>query len=221
MGEAKQKPEPKLMPGSTTGATYFPFARKGNVLLGIKPWAILNGDYYGVQGTTYFAARLRSAEEDSAKKVVKLQSNPPNLWDAWPGVEWEKKGNDRASTTIGVFMRGQFKGDDEKLQELLGHVGEGKLAAKMADYLIELAGAANLVCTPRELSTWLDQHYEPIIAKVVEKVAKRKQLADEMEKHVGVFGMQAAILKKVYGDTTKMSDNDAEGEVQDIEGEQD
>ena len=83
---------PKMMPGSQDGH-YFPFARKGNVLLGVRLSAIKDGMYYGVGGTTYFAARLRSApenglfaDEDAKQKVVKLQANPPNLWDAWPGV---------------------------------------------------------------------------------------------------------------------------------------
>ena len=42
------KPGIKLMDGSDTGPTYLAFARKGNVLLGIKPWGVAEGSKYGV-----------------------------------------------------------------------------------------------------------------------------------------------------------------------------
>ena len=207
----------KLMDGSSSGPTYLPFARRGNVLLGVKPWGIADGGKYGVPDTTYFAARLRSApenglfaEEDKAKKVVKLAPNPANLWDAWPGVTWETKGSSRASTTIGVLLRGKFKGDDKGLQKLLlDEISEGKLAAKFAAYLVKIAGSENLIMREAEIAKWLDSEYVPVIAGITKSLVAIAQVADEMSKNIGVFGMQAAILKKVYSDT-KSSGHDAE-----------
>jgi len=199
----------KMMPGSQSGATYFAFARKGNVALGIKPYGIMNGEKFGVSGTTYFLARLRSAPagglfaDDAPQKVVKLQKAPENLWDAWPGVEWEKKSAERASTTIGIFLRGVFSKDTAQLEKLLGQLESGKMTTQMADYLISLAGVDNLIVTKRELQQWLESQYKPIIDSIVEQIAKSKQVAEEMESSVGVFGMQAAILKKVYGTTAE------------------
>jgi hypothetical protein len=201
---------PKLMPGST-GGEYFPFARKGNVLLGTRLQAIAPGGRFGLNGTTYFCARVRSApvgnlfaEEDAKKKVVKLQANPPNLWDAWPNVVWEKRNDSRASTSIGVFIPGALKGGDEAgLKELLANIGEGKLAAKMAHYLFELAGPENAICRESELKAWLDEEFKPVMEGIVASLAKQQELQTEMKATIGNFGMQAALLKKVYGETKK------------------
>ena len=201
---------PKLMPGST-GGEYFPFARKGNVLLGVRLQAIMPGSRFGMGNTTYFCARVRSApvgnlfaEEDAKKKVVKLQANPPNLWDAWPNVVWEKRNESRASTSIGVFIPGALKGGDEAgLKELLANIGDGKLAAKMAHYLFELAGPENAICRESQLKAWLDEEFKPVIEGIVASLAKQQQLQTEMKATIGNFGMQAALLKKVYGETKK------------------
>ena len=209
MAEAKKKANLKLMPGTSSGPpSYFPFARKGNVLLGIKPWGIMSGARYGVPNTTYFAARLRSApdeglfaDEDAIKKVVKLQKNPPNLWDAWADVTWEKKSDTHASTTIGVFMRGVFSKDPAETAKLLASISDHKLTKKMADYLCELAGASNLIATPRAISDWLDADYDPLVAKIVASLAKQQEVAEAFESSIGVFGMQSAILKKVFDQT--------------------
>jgi hypothetical protein len=201
---------PKLMPGST-GGEYFPFARKGNVLLGTRLQTIAPGGRYGLNGTTYFCARVRSApagnlftEEDAKKKVVKLQANPPNLWDAWPNVVWEKRNDSRASTSIGVFIPGALKGGDEAgLKELLANIGDGKLAAKMAHYLFELAGPTNAICRESVLGAWLEEEFKPVMEGIVKALAKQQELQTEMKATIGNFGMQAALLKKVYGQTEK------------------
>jgi hypothetical protein len=199
----------KMMPGTSSGATYFAFAKKVNVVLGIKPYGIVNGGRFNVEGTTYFMARLRSAPagnlfaDDDPEKVVKLQKAPANLWDAWPDVVWEKKSDERASTTIGIFLRGTFSREKAELEKLLGQVQDGKLTNKMADYLVELAGVDDLIVTKRELQQWLDSQYKPMIDGIVEQIAKAKQIETAMEEQVGVFGMQAAILKKVYGSTAE------------------
>jgi hypothetical protein len=217
---------PKLMPGST-GGEYFPFARKGNVLLGVRLQAIMPGSRFGMGNTTYFCARVRSApvgnlfaEEDAKKKVVKLQANPPNLWDAWPNVVWEKKNESRASTSIGVFMPGALKGNDEtSLKELLEGIGGGKLAAKMAEYLFELAGANNAICRKGELKTWLDGQFKPIMDGIVSSITKQKELQEEMKSSLGNFGMQAALLKKVYGKTEEHADPDEAADTPEGEDE--
>ena len=197
---------PKMMRGSSGKFDYFAFARKGDVVLGIKPEGAAAGEGFGVKGTVYFAARLRSApshglfaEEDAAKKVVTLQKQPENLWDAWPGVTWMNKSQERASTTVGVFIRGSFNpSKPEQMEQLLENIGEGKLTSKMAEYLIQLAGEENAICTVDELKTWLDGVFDARIAQIVEMVQKAQQVTEAFEESVGNFGMQAALLNKIY-----------------------
>ena len=159
-----------------------------------------------------------SPSEDAKQKVVKLQPNPPNLWDAWPGVTWEKKSSERASTTVGIFVKGRFKGDGEQgLTTLLGEIGEGKLACKLTEYLFSIAPEFTL-CRQKALKAWLDAQYEPIIASIMGSLAKQKELQSVMASTVGNFSMQAALLKKVYGKTQtedEEADEAPEGEEPD------
>jgi hypothetical protein len=224
----------KLMDGSSTGPTYLPIARKGNVLLGAKPWGVADGAKYGVPNTTYFAARLRSApenglfaEEDAAKKVVKLSANPANLWDAWPGVIWETQGKKRASTTVGVLLRGKFDGNDLALQQLLvDEIAGGKLAGKFAAYLAQLAGADFLLMREAKIAKWLDAEYAPVLEGIQKSVKAVDMLSSEMTQNIGVFGMQAAVLNKVYKATKSTKDPEFDqaedlDDTGDDEGEED
>ena len=200
--EASKKP--KMMAGTESEASYFVFARKGNVVLGIKPYGMVKGENYGVSGTTYFTARLRSAragklfDEEKADKVVKLKANPPNLWDAWPDVVWEKKDEVRASTTIGVFIKGQFSRDLVQLQVLLDELADKKMSLKMAAYLIELAGPENAVLSVEELAEAVDKPFDQITQRVVARIKESNFASAEMNSSIGVFGMQSAILKKAH-----------------------
>jgi len=203
-----ESPPIKMMPGSSTGPSYFPFARKGNVLLGIKPQGAAAGERWGLSECTYFAARLRSApenglfaEEDAGKKVVKLVKNPGNMWDAWPNVVWEKKDISRASTTIGVFVEGKFNEDKVQLNKLLDAIKDGKLTLKMAKYLVEVAGKENMLCGVNDLAAWLESQFKPFFDKILEHLAVASAVTDEMKQHVGHFNMEAALLKKVYEST--------------------
>ena len=229
-------PGPKLMKGSTDGH-YFPFARQGDVLLGIRPSGVFSGSRFGMPKTTYFACRLRSApsnglfaEEDGKKKVVKLVKQPDNLWDAWPKVTWEKQDDSRASTTVGAFIQGEFISTDESQQKLLlSEIDDGKLSQKLADYLTELAGEENMIVLKRDLKGWLDGQFNPMIESILEQIEKKKAMTQAMSANVGNFGMQAALLKKVFEESKKHKkpkhhagddDAEAEAEIAEIEGEQ-
>jgi hypothetical protein len=216
----------KMMPGSD-GGKYFPFARQGNVLLGVRLQMIESGSRYGADNITYFTLRLRSApenglfaDEDKAKKVVKLAKNPENLWDAWPGVVWEKKDKSRASTTVGVFEHGSFRSKDPvALKTLLGNISEGKLAEKLTSHLVDLAGEKNLVCRRSELKAFLDEGFGPVIAKIVDNIKKYETMSEAIQENVGSVMMHAALVKKLFGEQPANSEAIAheDGEVPDAQ----
>lgn len=205
MGKVKAA-EPVMMVGTYGHKDYLVIAGKGNVALGIKPNNISPGAAFGHPGTVWFGARLRSARADGLDykpdgddNVVKFQKNPENLWDAWPGIVWEKQDEKRASTTIGVLLRGSLDGQIEDAKLLLDKMKSGKLSEQMAEYLAGLAGAENLIMQPDEIADWLTQNVYGKIAGKLEKAIEARQIVEqEMEKSIGTFGMQAQILKKAY-----------------------
>jgi hypothetical protein len=194
----------KMMTGTSGYQDYLAFARKGNVVLGVKPLGFDNGGKHGVPGTTLFAANLRSApagslfDDDEPQKVVKLVKDPDNFGDAWPEVTWSKKDHKRASTVISSFMPGTMNGTPDEQQKLFEEIDQGKIAGKMAAYLVGLAGKGNLILTEKQLSAWIDEQYKPLIAKVKLAIEQAKKVQEAIKSNVGTFGMQAAILKKVF-----------------------
>ncbi|MEY9560498.1 hypothetical protein [Sinorhizobium fredii] len=223
---AKQKF--KMMVGTGGSPDYMVFARKGDIALGIKLTSIVRGSVFGMPGTTWFGARLRSAkagklfeDEDAETKVVKLGKKPDNVWDAWPEVVWEKRHEVRASTTVGIFVRGCPDGEEAEQQKLIEEIGDRKMAEKMAAYLAGLAGADNLVVTERELAGYLDSVFGPAIDAMMEKVKQNQELKSEMEANIGTFGMQAALLKKVYGKTNEPTPEEMAAEDLEPAGDED
>lgn len=197
----------KMMPGTSPKSMgYLAFARKGDVLLGVHPEVITPGEKFGVEGTTYFAVRVRSAptlglfgEEDAAQKVVSFVKPPADLAVAWPKVVFEKVSPERASTTVGAFIRGSFNPKDPGAMEtLLANIGEGKMVSKLAGYLFELAEPQYAIVTKAELRAWLQEFFAPSIAKAVEFVTQQKQVTEAFEATIGSFGMQSAQLKAIF-----------------------
>lgn len=187
-----------MMKGTGGAMDYLLVAMKGEIGLGLKPNMIAPGKK---PGTTYVGARIRSAvvpEQDRPKSednVVSLAFKNLTLEEAWPGVTWEKIDTARASTQIGMFLRGT---PEENPQMLLDELADRKLATKMADYLIELVGEGNLLVDREVLIDWIDKTYAPAAKKIEQIVNTNNVMDDEIENSIGTFGMQADLMKKVY-----------------------
>lgn len=185
-----------FMKGTEGKLDYLLYARRGTIGLGIKPNVIMKGK---VAGTTYIGVRLRSSgvpkELFAEEKVTSLVTAALKVHTAWPGVTWEKADDVRASTQIGVFVKGT---PEDNPQMLLAELDEGKLAAKMADYLIGLAGTDNLTISRDDLIEWIDKFYRPVAENIRKQMQASKVVDDEITSNLGVFGMQAALMKKVH-----------------------
>ena len=213
--DTTDKSKPAMMLGTNGHHDYLVLARKGSVALAVKPNLIADGDAFGVPGTTHFGARLRSAPANTTQlqiddTVVSFGSKQVSISESWNDITWEKTNNLRASTQIGVLFKGTPKVDTEVL---LAGIGERQLATKMTDYLIGLAGEDNLVLSRREIIDWLDAFYQPIIAKILASQEKAKLVQTELAASIGTFGMQAALLKKVYGTTSPEDEGDFDDAV--------
>ena len=205
----------KMMPGTQSGPSYMAFARNGGMALGVKFIAIKEGAALGVADTTWIGARLRSAPEgglfaEENGKVVKLQKYADSPAEAWPEIIWQKADDYRASTVTGVFLRGSFKGSAESRATLLEALAGKKLVNQMVDYLVQVAGIENFTVSKRDLIEFLDSQLSPAIEAIKKQVEVSDKVQKEMEASVGMFGMQAAILKKVF-EATKGTEPEDEG----------
>lgn len=198
--------KPIMMQGTDGNMDYLLFARKGIIGIGLKPNVIMEGK---VAGTTYIGARIRSAmlpqgaiPENDIPNIAHLKLG---LQDAWPGVTWEKQDAKRASTQVGILLRGTPKHNPEAL---LQEFGADKLPTKMADYLVGLVGIENLTLDREDIIAWLVEFYAPIVKKISKMVEVEKAYDKELEESVGSFAMAADILKKVYQTTQQPSGDD-------------
>jgi hypothetical protein len=196
----------KVMVHGTGGnLDYLAIARKGNLVLSIKPNAIAPGENFNVPDVTYFGARLRSApslgyfdDDDKAAGITTLASLNPG--DPWGGVEWEKQDETRASGQEGVFLRGNLFKDADKVLEAFV---TGNITKKFADYLYEKAGSGvTFVATKEELSGWLEETFAPRLKQIAQGLAKKKALDSEVsakvEGSIGIFASQTSLLKGIF-----------------------
>lgn len=205
----KNKPEYLMMIGTGGQPDYLLFASKMGIGLGVKPMLIADGDNVKVPGTTIFGARIRSAGAgfDWTKKttdekgvVVPMKvDKAAQFRDAWPEVKWEETNDKRASAVIVYLIKGKPDGTPEEQALFMQNVEGGSLTGKMADYLIKIAGdSGDLILTREEIVAWLDAFYEPVFEKIAKAQAEQEAVSASLGKKIGVFQMQADILKETY-----------------------
>ena len=197
-------PKHDMVQGTGGKADYLLVAHKGSIGLGLKPNVIAPD---ASVGTTYIGARIRSVmvpdhilPQDS---VVHFSHLSLALDTAWPTVTWEKVNDIRASTQIGMHLMGT---PDSNPELLWAAMKNRKMATDMADYLIGVVGAETLHVTREELIAWIDTIYAPATKMIQRHVEVARRIAAEIESTIGVFGMQAAMIKKVYDDLGEGSD---------------
>lgn len=196
-----------MVHGTEGHLDYLAIARKGNLVLSIKPNAIVPGEMMNVPSVTYFGARIRSApilsgEFDAYDAEAGIAGSIGNFpaSDAWGGIEWEKMHVERASGQVGVFLNGTIQETPEKL---VAEFAEGGMAAKFADFLIGQAGdGVTLIVTKEELSQWLDATFAPRLKAIVGEVKKKAEVDAEIQEKiagsVGVFASQTSLLKGIF-----------------------
>lgn len=217
MQTAEENSKFKMMPGSTTGMSYLLLGRRGNMAIGIKPTVVMKGEAFGSDGNTWFGSKLRVAPggdmfEDSSGPVVSLADAQKfeRPKDALPNITWDNDGRSRASTTIGVLLKGSPDGSEDEMKSFLEQIDNGALAKKMASYIVELVGAEYLTLSEADIAEWFDGHYQKVVETIQTNIEMRKKVATAMEDTMGIVGVQADILKKVYE-----ASNEAKGIAQD------
>lgn len=191
-----------MMVGTGGYADYMAFAKNGSYALGIKPVIVLDGTKFGVPGSTWFAARLRSASskalfQEEASTLVEFKKLPQSHKEAWPSIVWEKLDDKRGSTTISIMIPGS--GDTiEGMQMLIDNIADKKLATQMVDYLEKIAGKENFAIDRETAIAWFDQAYSAYAEQLQKLVTAHQLVKTEMASNQGQFGMHAELLKKVY-----------------------
>jgi hypothetical protein len=194
-------PKMLMTKGSGGNLDYAVIARKGDVVLSIKPNIIIPGEPHGAPGTTYVGARLRSSpagdlfdkEEADTAGIVIFGTVTKDLGAMWPNVEWETVDNKRASTQIAVLVPGDPQSDPEKLLE---GVKEKRLSQQFTEALVALAEPDNLVTTPEAIRDYLESQFAPTFEKVLTVFLESKAYKEEAAANVGKVLTGGALMKK-------------------------
>lgn len=214
MAKADETKKYTMLKGTDGGYDYLLVAVRGGIGLGLKPNMIASGSK---PGTTYVGARIRSANlkpsdmPQSTGNVIPL-GQKQTLDTAWPKITWEKVDSVRASTPIGVFVNGTVEKNPVILYEELT---KKDLPRNMAKYVASLAGADNMVISEDDLTKWIESKYAPAVEKLMKVAEAEKKMADEISESIGVFGMQADMMKKVYGSLVPDIEEESEEEDED------
>ncbi|CAA2141453.1 hypothetical protein [Hyphomicrobium sp. ghe19] len=202
MTATARKIDVPMMVGTSGYKNYMAFAKNGAFALGIKPVTAVDGKRLGVPGTTWFAARLRSAAagdlfQAQESNVVGFKKLPETHEEAWPSVTWEKNKKERASTTVSILVPGTTDSPEET-KVLIASIGDAKLAVKMVDYLEKIVGKENFAIDRETAIAWFEQTYGAFAAQLEAMLKASEALKSELEATQGTFGMHAELLKKVY-----------------------
>lgn len=197
-----EKVKVPMMVGTTGYADYMAFAKNGPFALGIKPVLAVDGTQLGVPGSTWFAARMRSASskalfEEPETSIVAFKKMPQTHEEAWPNITWEKNDKERASTTIGVMIQGAPTSKEGTLT-LIDNLGNKKLATQIVDYLEKICGKENFAIERETAIAWFDEIYDEYAKKLKQVVDAQTALKEQIEAAGGQFTMHADLLKKTY-----------------------
>jgi hypothetical protein len=195
----------RFLDGTASTNAYLIFALRGDVALGIKPLGLIDGAPMNAPGKSYLHARLRSARapvglaaqygSDGEHNVVKLTDQKLGFDEAWPELDFAKLDDSRASTVIGVFLRGSLNSDPETV---LQRLEEQDFLLRMAEYVAERAGHDNLILRPMAVAAWLHEQLDPGMAQLKAQIAASAEFAQHVEDNVELFGFQSALLAKMY-----------------------
>ena len=199
-----EKPALKMMRGSEGNEDYLYIARRGNIAFGVKPLAAMPGAKYGVPAATYFIVRVRAApigklEEEAEGNVVQLQQKYKLPHEAWPEIEWQKNGQDRASTILSMFVKGTLGSGPELEQLLIDNTKDKAVGKKLSNMLVGLIGEENMVVKPRHITDYTDEQFMGAINNALEHLKKKKQVQEHMFAALSDnFGVESKVLKDVY-----------------------
>jgi hypothetical protein len=200
------------MDGTGSSQSYAVVARRGKVFLGIRFTGLSDGAQFGLPGTTYLHARLRSAPNakltaqlDLAKgsaNIVDLFQQQLALNDAWPNLPFEKVDGERASLQVGLFIRGSLITDTAAV---IGHIQKGDLFHKLIAYAITQAGSEYSIVDALTASHWLADQAKPVLVKLMKKLALQqtmdatlKEFGMKFKQQVEVVGPHAQQFQAIY-----------------------
>lgn len=217
----------KMMIGTNGRNDYLIFARKGQNILGIKPYRIMDAARFEAPGCTYLELRLRAATAQ-AETLPELPSSgvvtmPVQATKAWP-IEWDKQAPNNwvadtmyGSKSVHLIIRGNPETD---LPTIKSHVENGNIAQQFTDYFMGLIPAEDRFITPIELRAWLQAYYVEIFGKIFQSFEEKKHLIEEAKQaaialggSIGTVSATAELLKKQHDKISAEGDDDGDDDV--------
>lgn len=210
------KPKHLMMKGTEGNPDYLVLARKGDVVIGLKPNAVMEGP----ENTTYIGARIRSA---SAKGVFPDEGNVHSIAAGggdfakpWPNILFEKSDEERASGQVCIYLDGSFK---EEPQKVWDQTSEGQIGKRMAQYLKEIIEEEYLILPEAALAEYINSILDPAFQSIKDRMDRNEKMKQAVKENKGQFGMQAELMKKIYGNTAEGQAKLAHHEAEDADEE--
>lgn len=153
---------PLFIDGTSSSKTYIVMARKGDLVLGLRPLGLVDGSMVGMDGRVILQVRLRSAAitpeieeilgapEDGG--VVQF-SKVTGKADAWPAIQFGKIDTTRASMILLTPIRGSLKKGEAGAT--LAKIAKGSFIEQLIQKVADLAGPDFAVSRVGPVSTYI------------------------------------------------------------------
>lgn len=141
---------PLFINGTSSKHSYIVIARRGDVVLGLRPLGLAPGKVMGLEDRTILQVRLRSAKItpeieqalQSGDNVVSF-SKATGYADAWPKIQFSKLDDQRASMILLTPIRGDITGSNK--YEMLEKLIKGQFVEALASKVCDLAEPEHVV----------------------------------------------------------------------------
>lgn len=191
--------QPKMILGTDGGYDYAVFARKGNIVLGVKPLVFMPSS----TETTQFVVRFRSCYDEAPR-----HASAAALREAW-STPFTKSDPVRASLVRAFDV--PLALDPQNMAGLVEKVADGPAGAAVVTWLNTVADdSAERLLTDDDMASWINGRFADLAHGIIAQAGMEMQAGNDVVQESGSPSAMGMMFASAGDDPNDTGDGDAE-----------